>query len=182
MVKLTAAQKRLLTTAEASRVAAALKPHNDAVVLVKDIRAFRALRQKQRDALGKQVRAVKKGVKAPVRQTNLHERTRQKEAIFATVLSDLEARLDKLKAVVASEKASKKTSKKASTTTSAGALAEARRLLAEALSVVKADAESLRASHTLNGQLVDEFNGQITKELDGLEGLANRIQQFLKKK
>lgn len=178
MVKLTAAQKRLLTTAEASRVAAALKPHNDAVLLVKDIRAFRALRQKQRDALGKQVRAVKKGLKTPVRQTNLHERTREKETLFAQVLSDLEGRLDKIKAVVASEKAPKK--KPAAK--QGGALAEARRLLTEALSVVSVDAKSLRASNTLDGQLVDELNGKITQELSELEDLTARIQRFLKKK
>lgn len=175
MLKLTAAQKRLLTTAEAARVATALRPHNDAVVLVKDIRAIRALRQKQRDALGKQVRAVKKGVKAPVRQTSLNERTREKEAVFANVLSDLEARLDKLKAVVASEKASKKKP----ATKQGGSLVEARRLLADALSVVKADAEGLRASNTLGGQLVDPLGGQVTEELASLEGLAHRIEGFL---
>lgn len=175
MAKLTAAQKRVLSATEAARVTAALKPHNDAVVLVKDIRAVRALRQKQRDALGKQVRAIKKGEKAPVRQEGLSQRTKEKEAIFDQVLGGLEERLKKVHAVVASESPAKKKP----STKAASASAQAHGLLEESLAVIAADAKSLRASNTLDGQLVDPLGGQVTKELASLEGLAHRIEAFL---
>lgn len=177
MVKISAAEKRLLTAAEAARLATALKPHNDAVVLVKDIRAVRSLRQKQRDALGKQVRAIKKGDKAPARQVSLNQRTQDKEAVFDRVLGGLEERLKKIQAVVASEAPAKKKSP----TKAVSASYQARGLLEESLAVVAADAKSLRASNTLNGRLVDPLGGQVTDELASLEGLAHRIEAFLRR-
>lgn len=168
MARLTATQKRLLTATELSRVESASEKHTDVARLVKDLRAVRAFRQKQRDNLGKQVRAVKVGTKRPTRQMALHDRSHQKEVLFDEVVKQLEGRLEALRDTAASECPAKKDPPKLKT---------AKALLQRALAEIEADAKSLRESHSVNGKLVDTYG--VGDELKRQESLCREIRGFL---
>ncbi len=77
-LKITAAQKKLLTATELTPLKKALEPHTDVARLIRDLRALRAYRQKQRDNLGKQVRAIKVGAQQ-TRALEANARTHQLE-------------------------------------------------------------------------------------------------------
>ena len=171
MARLTAAQKRLLTAAELSRVESACEKHTDVARLVKDLRAVRALRQKQRDNLGKQVRAVKAGTKRPTRQMALNDRSHQKEVLFDGLVKQLEQRLETLRDTAAAECSARKETPR---------LTQAKRLLTLAVREVETDASSLFESNSLNGKLVDAHG--VGDEIKRLNALATEIHAFLKKR
>ena len=168
-MKLTAAQESLLTATEARRLKDIPTKHTEVAALIKDLRAVRALRQKQRDAVGKQTRAVKTGAKRPTRQVGVNDRTGQKEALFDEVVKKLEERLEALRDLAAAECPKKKPTK-------AGA---ANALLDRARKVIREDAKSLRDSASVNGRLKDT-TGRIQDELDMLETLVKDIGVHLK--
>lgn len=171
MARLTVAQKRLLTQKELSRVESACEKHTDVARLIKDLHAIRGLRQKQRDNLGKQVRAVKAGAKRPTRQVALNDRSHQKEALFDHLVKQLEQRLEALRDTAAAECPPAKATPR---------LTQAKELLAKALQEVETDARSLRESNTVNGRLVDEYG--VGQEVARLEGLVKEIRTFLGKR
>jgi hypothetical protein len=170
-LKITAAQKKLLTATELTRLKKALEPHTDVTRLIQDLRALRTYRQKQRDNLGKQVRAIKVGAQQ-TRALEANTRTHQKEVLFDEAVKVLESRLSDLRDQAQAHCSAPK-SKKASQ-----ALAPS--LLERALEVIEQDATSLFESNSLNGKLVDS-NG-VAEELAGLNGLAADIRAYLRRK
>lgn len=169
-LRLTAAQKKLLTAAELARLKKSLEPHADIARLIRDLRALRAYRQKQRDNLGKQVRAVKVGTKRPTRAMALNERSHQKEVLFDAAVKVLESRLAGLRDQAAAQCVGDKPKKSSP--------ANVKTLLRRALVVIEKDASSLFESNSLHGELIDP--GGVAKELADLENLAAGIRSALR--
>lgn len=173
-LKLTAAQKRLLTVSELARLKQAYKNHSDVAQVIQDLRAIRAFRQKQRDNLGKQVRAVKVGEKRPTHQLALNDRSHQKEVIFDEAVSFLEQRLAALRDQAGAECTTQGSPK------SVDPLVHAKGLLKRCLTVVEQDAKSLREGHQVKGKAT--ASPAVAKEQERLDELVEDLQTFLKKK
>lgn len=173
-LKLTAAQKRLLTVSELVRLKQAYKNHSDVAQVIQDLRAIRAFRQKQRDNLGKQVRAVKVGEKRPTRQLALNDRSHQKEVIFDEAVRFLEQRLAALRDQAGEECSALASSK------SEDPLVCAKDLLKRCLTVVEQDARSLREGDQVKGKAM--ASPAVVEEQERLDGLVAELKTFLKKK
>lgn len=161
---LKASEKNLLNRTERERIDRACQKHNDVVRLVRDLRAVRSLREKNREKANRVVRNKKAGELA------LNTRYRDKQVIFDKVVKALELRLEKLRDAADAECPVKRASAR---------MNKATNLLERALVEVEADAKSLRESHSVNGVLEDTYG--VGEDVARLERLGKEIRALLKK-
>lgn len=161
---LKASEKNLLNRTEIDRIERACEKHNDVVRLIRDLRAVRSLRDKNRDKANQVIRNKKAGNIA------VNTRYRDKQAVFDKVVKALEDRLEKLRDAADAECPVKRSSAR---------MNKASSLLDRALVEVETDVRSLRESHSVNGVLDDKYG--VKEEVARLEGLCKEIRGFLKK-
>lgn len=157
-------EKKLLNRTQVDRIERACEKHNDVERLIRDLRAVRSMRDKNREKANQVIRNKKAGNIA------INTRYRDKQAVFDRVVKALEMRLEKLRDAADAECPVKRYSARTN---------KAINLLERALVEVEGDVKSLRESHSVNGVL--ENNYGVREEVARLEGLSKEIRALLKK-